>query len=247
VTFLRNIGASALFLSRTLAASARSGLSIRECVAQAYEVGNRSAWLVGSGMVFFGAVMVSIANLQAKAFVGNLALVGPAFFELMVREFGPITSALLCAACSGAGSSAELASMAAHEQVEAIEMSAGDPLADLVAPRLIGAFLAIPALALLGTAAACLSAVATASWVYGSDGLAFIDPRYVDTADLLSGGIKSVLNAVFIPLAAALRGLAARGGSAAVGDAVTRGVVEASLGVMVIDIAVALGFMAVRA
>ena len=64
-------------------------------------------WLVISGMAFFGVVMVTIANVQARKMVGNIAVLGPAYFELLVREFGPFMSAILTAARAGASHSAE--------------------------------------------------------------------------------------------------------------------------------------------
>ena len=137
MNFLRQVGAPALMLLRTARATAREGLSLRECLRQLHELGSRSTWLVVSGMAFFGAVLITIANGQARRFTGNLIILGPAYFELMVREFGPVVSALLTAARAGASHSAELSTMSIQEQVEALEMSAGDPLADLVAPRVV--------------------------------------------------------------------------------------------------------------
>ena len=240
---LASLGGATTLLGRTARNCWREGLSGREALTQLDEIGVRSAWLVASGMAFFGVVMVTIAHAQAMRFVGSLAVVGPAYFERLVREVGPATSALLVAARAAALASAELGSMTVNEQVEALEMSAGDPLADLVGPRLLASLLAVPALCVVGTMAATLSAMATASWVFGSDGFAFCDPRFVTRGDLACGLVKGVLCGVYIPVAAAFRGLSARGGSAAVGSAVTRGVVDACLGCLVIDFGVAVAFL----
>jgi phospholipid/cholesterol/gamma-HCH transport system permease protein len=239
-------GAPALMLARTVRASARDGLSWRECLRQLHEMGGRSAWLVTSGMAFFGAVMVTIADSQARKLTGNLPVVGPPYFELMVREFGPVMSALLTAARGSASSCAELSTMSVNEQVEALEMSAGDPHADLVAPRVVAGLVGVPLLCVLGTMAATLSAVATASWVFGVDGTAFMDARYVDGWDVVVGLVKGVGCGLYIPLASAVAGLSARGGAEEVGEATTRGVVAACLGCLLIDFVVALGFQALR-
>ena len=79
--------------------------------------------------------------------------------------------------------------------------------------------------------------------VYGADGWAFLDPRFVDGGDLASFLLKTVLCGIYVPLAAAWRGLGARGGSAAVGQATTEGVVAAVLGCLVIDLVVAFAFL----
>ncbi len=233
-------------LARTVRASAREGLPWRESLRQLHELGGRSTWLVMSGMAFFGAVMVTIAEVQARRITGNLGVLGPPYFALLVREFGPVMSALLAAARGGASYAAELSTMSVNEQVEALEMSAGDPYADLVAPRMVAGLVGLPLLCVLGTTAATLSAVATASWAFGVDGTAFMDARYVDGWDVLSGLVKAAGCGLYIPLAAAVAGLSARGGSEAVGEATTRGVVTACLGCLLIDFVVALGFHVLR-
>ncbi len=244
---LAGIGAPWLLLARALRQSFRRGVSLREVLRQAYEMGNRSAWLVVSGLGFFGTVMVAIAHQQARRFTGNITVVGPAYFELLVREFGPLTVSLLAAARAAASSSAELASMTVNEQVEALEMSAGDPLADLVAPRVLASAVVVPALCVLGTVAATASAVATVSLAYGADGFSYMDGRFVDWGDVACGASKAVLCGLFIPAAASARGLSARGGAAAVGSAVTLGVVDAALGCLVIDFFIAVLFLLARA
>lgn len=241
---IRGTGASALLLVRTLRGLRRGSL-FRDTVEQLHELGVRTVWLVLSGMAFFGAVMVTIADAQGRRLVGDLSVLGPAFFELLVREFGPVTSSLLSAARNGAASSAELSAMVVNEQVEALEMSAGDPLADLVAPRLFASVLAVPILCILGTAAAGLSSSFVAHFAFGVEGFAFIDPRYIDAGDLACALVKCLLCGLYIPLAAARRGLGASGGVAAVGEATTGGVVDAFVGCLVIDFLTALAFRSV--
>jgi hypothetical protein len=124
------------------------------------------AGLVITGMAFFGSVMVIIANSQARRFTGNLVVLGPAYFELMIREFGPLAAAILAAARTGAASAAELGSMSVNEQLEALELSSGDTLAELVAPRVVAGAIALPVLCTLGTLSAAVAAALTAQWGY---------------------------------------------------------------------------------
>jgi len=95
----------------------------------------------------------------------------------------------------------------------------------------------------LGTLAAAASAAATVSLVYGADGWTYMNASLVTWADVACAVSKTVLCGIYIPVAAAARGLAARGGAAAVGRAVTLGVVDACLGCLVIDFAVAFAFL----
>jgi len=242
MSVLHSVGAPFVLLARTVAAVRRSGLAIKECAVQFVELGTRSSWLVGGGLAFLGAVMVSIAWAQARKYTGNITVVGPAYFELMIREFCPLTAAILCASRAGAGTSAELAAMSVNEQVEALELSAADPHAELVAPRVVASVLAVPLLTVVGIVAASLSAYATVRFVYGADGATFIDPRFVDAGDVSCCFLKSFVCGLFIPLAASRRGLMAKGGAHAVGSAVTDGVVDAAMGCLLLDFAVTAAF-----
>lgn len=235
-------GRHAILLARTLRAVRGQRPPLKLVLAQLDELGTRSLWLVTLGMAFFGAVLTTIAWLQARKYIGNVAIAGPAYLQLLVRELGPVVAALLTAARAGAGASAELASMSVNEQLEALELSAVDPLSELVAPRLAASAIAVPLLCAVGTVAAALSAAATV-FALGGDGSAFLDPRYLTPFDLLSALIKSLVAGVAIPLAACGRALHARGGAAAVGEAVTHGVVDACLLVLVLDFAITLAFV----
>jgi phospholipid/cholesterol/gamma-HCH transport system permease protein len=239
---LAGLGAPFVHLARTVRAARRRGVPGREVLRELHDAANRTAPLVVGGMLFFGAVMIAIAHAQAVRLIGSIALMGPPYFELLVREFGPVVASVLAAARLGASQSAELATRTIGEQTEALVLSAGDPLAEWVAPRVIAGAIAVPALYILGTAAAAFSAAATATWAFGADGRNFLDPRFVDLADLACGGLKAFACGVFIPLAATQRGLAARGGTPAIGEATTDAVVRATFGCLLIDLFAAYAF-----
>ncbi|MBI5543856.1 MAG: ABC transporter permease, partial [Deltaproteobacteria bacterium] len=175
---------------------------------------------------------------QARRVVGDFSVVGPAYFELLLRELGPTFAGVLAAVRLGAAISAELASMKITEQVDALRMSAGDPVSDLVLPRLLGGFVAVPCLVIAGTMMAAAVSAVVANLVYGADGGAFLDAALVTRGDLAALALKTILYGVSIPIASVWAGLLARGGAAAVGEATTRGVVWASVSVLVIDWAV---------
>jgi phospholipid/cholesterol/gamma-HCH transport system permease protein len=95
----------------------------------------------------------------------------------------------------------------------------------------------------VGTFFATFSAVLTVSYVFGADGRAFMDPAMVDRGDVACAVVKSIVCGAFIPVAASLRGLGAKGGASAVGEAVTTGVVEACMGCLLLDFVVAAVFL----
>ncbi|MFO0596826.1 MAG: ABC transporter permease [Myxococcaceae bacterium] len=237
------LGAQAVLFGRSLRSARREGISGREVLRQMAELGSQSALLIGAGMAFFGTVIVTIAYAQARKYTGNITVVGPAYFELLLREFAPMLTALLAASRQAASTSAELGAMSVNEQVEALELSAADPLAELVAPRIIASTLVLPLLTVVGTFFSTLAAVVTVSYVFGADGRAFMDPAMVEGGDVLCALTKSVVCGAFIPVAASLRGLRAKGGASAVGEAVTTGVVEACMGCLILDFGVAAVFL----
>src|SRR5205814_8413261 len=88
---VRALGGAAILGARATVAVRRvpPRLFLRELWLQLDQIAFRSAGLVISGMAFFGAVMVTIANAQTRRFTGNLVVLGPAYFELLLRELGP--------------------------------------------------------------------------------------------------------------------------------------------------------------
>lgn len=235
------VGAPLVLLARTVAAARAQPPPRRAILAHLAELGAGSALLVTSGLACLGFVLVTFAWVQARRYTGNVAVVGPAYFELTVREFTPLLVAVLVAARAGAAIAAQLGAMRVGEQLEALELCGADPLAELVAPRVLASLIAVPLLTVLGLCAASASAVATVSLVLGSDGLAFVDARFVDAGDVVVAAAKAVACGLYIPVAAAARGLSATGGASAVGAAVAAGVVDATVGCILIDFTVGLG------
>ncbi len=202
---------------------------------QFHEVGYHSIFLVAGGMAFFSAVWIAHGAAQARKIIGDLAVVGPAFFQLLIRELGPTFAGILIAVRIGSLLAAELASMKVSEQLDAWKMSVGDPYQDLVVPRLLAGLVGIPCLMVVGTAVSALGSSLVATFIYGADGQAFLDPSYVGKGDLISFASKALGYGVGIPLAGCMSGWKATGGIEGVGAATARGVVWACLVVLATD------------
>lgn len=233
---MQTFGAMVLLLWRALTHALRRGLPFRELLHQLHEMGNRSLPLVVIGLGCFGAALVAHADHEAKPIVQDIALVGAPAFHLIVRELGPILVGGLAALQVGSMVAAELGTMAQGEQIEALVMSAGDPYAELVAPRVLAGVLVMPVLHTAGILTAALAARWTATYGYGSDGSAWTSTLFTHPSDFLYGYVKSALFGLAIPLAGAANGLRASGGASAVGQATTRGAVTAFLCMMAIDL-----------
>lgn len=235
-----NPAALTLLLARSARHAWRYGFSGREVLRQISAMGTQSMLLIAFGMAFFGAVLIEHGASQARQVVGDISIVGSAWFEVVLRDLAPTIAGVLAAVRIGASLSAEIAAMKVTEQLDALELSAGDVYADVVFPRLLGGLMAIPALLVIGTASAEVSSAACALFFYGADGGAFLDPALIDGGDLLAFAIKALGYGLAIPLAAMRCGLDARGGPGGVGVATTRGVVAASMVVLLLNVVIGL-------
>jgi phospholipid/cholesterol/gamma-HCH transport system permease protein len=229
-----------LLLAHSVRHAWKFGFSAREVLRQIVAMGTQSMLLIVCGMAFFGAVLIEHGASQARQIVGDISIVGSAWFEVVLRDLAPTIAGVLAAVRIGAALSAEIAAMKVTEQLDALELSAGDVSADIVFPRLLAGLVAIPALLIVGTASAELSSAASALFFYGADSGAFLNPELIGGDDLFAFVIKALGYGLAIPLAAIQCGLSADGGPGGVGEATTRGVVAASMMVLLLNVILSL-------
>ncbi len=234
-TPVARLGAGFLLAGRALAGLRARAWPRGEVLRQAHEAGNRSILLVATTLAFVGMVLTWLAGTQARRIVGDLSILGPAFLQLVIREFGPIIVALMVAARVGAGIAAEVATMVVTEQVDALRMNAADPIRWIVSPRVLAVAVANLALTVVGSAVAIAAGTFTAWKSFALAPQVFLDFSLVHPGDVVTALIKAVAFGICVPVVAAAAGLEARGGSEGVGRATTRAVVLASIGVIVLD------------
>ena len=231
-----NVAAVLRLLRQTLRVAPHvSGRAVFE---QAFEVGNRSAFFVAVVMTCIGIILTVQSAEQGLRMTGELSLVGPTFFQLLVREFAPVFVGLLIAARYGASAAAEIGTMQITEQIDALRMAGAEPVRVLVAPRVVGGIVAMPALTLV-TGALCYVAGGFAGNVgFGIGWFTFFSPSMVETSDIVVGVVKSVAFGGAVPLVACAAGLTARGGAPGVGRATTQAVIGGSLAVLFLDMVI---------
>jgi len=230
------------------AAGTLGRLEGRLAVQQAYELANRSAFFVFVVMSFTGAIMVIQACAQAERILGDLSAIGPAFLQLVVREFGPTIAALMVAARYGAGVGAEIGAMTITEQVDALRMTGARPEGYLVAPRVVGGFVGIVPIAVLGTAAAYVVGGLAGRYGFGVGWDTYFRTNLVSVGDAAIGLCKALSYGIAIPLVACHAGLRARGGAPGVGRATTYAVIVGSTAVLFLDLFIGtVGYLLQRA
>ena len=203
---------------------------------QTNRAGVGSVPLVSMISFFMGLTMALLTGYQLRKLgTQNLVpgLVGVGF----TRELGPLMTGIMVAARIGAAYTAELGTMAASEEVEAIEAMGIGPARFLVAPRVLAVFLLLPCLSVVSDLAALVGGAVVSERQFG------ISYRYfaqlvlenLIVRDIVAGVVKSFLFGLIIGLIACYRGLTVTGGAAGVGAATTSSVVAAITVVIAAD------------
>ncbi|MFN7572158.1 MAG: lipid asymmetry maintenance ABC transporter permease subunit MlaE [Betaproteobacteria bacterium] len=234
---LRALGGNAFFfvelLGATPAALRRFGL----VVAQVHAIGNYSLLIIVASGLAVGFVLalqmyyalVTYGAAESLGLVVNLAL---------VRELGPVVTALLFAGRAGTSLTAEIGLMKAGEQLAAMEMMAVDPRSRVLAPRMLAGTIAMPILAILFSAVGILGAWVVAVLLIGVDAGNFwsIMQARVDVwRDVGNGIVKSFVFGIICTFVALYQGYQAQATPEGVAQATTRAVVIASLAVLGMD------------
>jgi phospholipid/cholesterol/gamma-HCH transport system permease protein len=207
-----------------------------ELVKNLHKMGVRSVGIVSVTAVFVGAIMVIqaaplVLRFNAKEIVGW----GAGFATL--REVGPLLIALMFSGRVGANNTAELGTMVVTDQIDGLRALAIDPLSYLVMPRALAMVVMLFVLTIVGDVVAVGGAVLAANVLLDVDPRSFMTSlvTLLDTWDLMTGLIKSVLFGSMIALTSCYFGLAVQGGAPGVGRAVNAAVVAAASGIFVLD------------
>ncbi|MHC4991905.1 MAG: MlaE family ABC transporter permease [Planctomycetota bacterium] len=203
---------------------------------QLYHLGVRSLTITNVTLLFTGMVLAiqtaySLAAYGGKAFVGDVVALS------VVRELGPVLTALVVAGRVGAGITAELGSMAVTEQVDAMRALAANPVRKLVVPRVGALVLILPVLTILADTVALFGGLVMAMLEIGQSRIYYMNHvlMALEIQDVVSGVGKTVFFAFFIGVIACYNGMRATGGADGVGKATTNTVVISSISVIVSD------------
>ena len=235
--FLTDFADVLLFVTRTVKETFSREFEFKEFLCQCYQIGNKTLPLISITGIIMGLVLTiqsrpSLAKFGADAMLPGMVAVS------LIREMGPVITALICAGKIGSGMGAELGSMKVTEQIEAMEVSATNPMRFLVVPSVLAATLMIPLLILYADALGILG-----SWVGAnikgevSFTLFFSQAfSHIDFIDFMPAFVKSIFFGTVIGLVGCYKGYNAGRGTESVGKAANSAVVTASLLVLVVDV-----------
>jgi phospholipid/cholesterol/gamma-HCH transport system permease protein len=233
---LETLGGVSLLALDALRALARGGVPWRELARSIDEVAVRSSSIVALTALFTGLVLALQTGVGLQRF-GAARYTGYVVGLAVVREIGPVLTALIVGGRVGGGIAAEIASMQVTDQVDALRAMGADPVRKLVVPRVLACALALPLLTALADVLGILGGVWTASTQFGLSPHYFLETvrQTVRISDLLSGLAKTAFFGCAIALIACYMGLTTSGGTAGVGRTTTRAVVTGSVAVLVLN------------
>ncbi len=234
--FLTNIADVFLFVTCVIKETFSSQFEFKEFLRQCYQIGYKSLPLIS----ITGTIMGLVLTIQSRPVLVNFGAVTmlPGMVAVsIIREMGPVITALICAGKVGSGMGAELGSMKVTEQIDAMEVSSINPIRFLVVTRVLAATLMIPLLILYADTLGILGSWAGANIKGDVSFVLFFSQAFshLEFVDFIPAVIKSFFFGAVIGLVGCYKGYNAGRGTESVGMAANSAVVLASLLVIIVD------------
>src|SRR5579864_6776931 len=206
-------------------------------VQQIYAEGFLSLLIIVVSSLFIGMVL-ALQGYHTLAKFGASQELGPLVALSVLRELGPVVTAILFAGRAGSAVTAEIGLMKATEQLSSMEMMAVDPIRRVISPRFWGGFISMPLLTIIFNAMAIYGAYLVGVKWLGVDAGIFWSNMQASVefhADVVNGILKSVVFGVAVTWIAVFQGYIAVPTSAGIASSTTRTVVYGSLVVFGLD------------
>jgi len=241
---LARLGVVALFLLRTLSACGPALARPRLIAHQVYNCGARSLVIIMLCGLFVGMVL-GLQGYQLLARFGSESALGVAASLGLLKELGPVVTALLFAGRAGTSLTSEIGLMRATDQLTAMQMMAVDPMRRVVAPRFIGGFIAMPLLVAVFNVIGIYGSQLVGVTLMGVDQGTFWSQMQnaVELRDVMEGVVKSLAFGVICSLLAVYEGYNAVPTAEGVGLATTRTVVTSSVMTLLVDYMLTAAFL----
>jgi phospholipid/cholesterol/gamma-HCH transport system permease protein len=185
---------------------------------------------------FTGGVLV-LQTFPTLQYYGIHNESGRSVATSLIRELGPVLTALMVAGRIGSAISAELGSMVVSQQIDAMRALGADPIKKLVAPRLLALIFMLPLLTVAADIFGILGGATVASYIFDQDINVFVTSvrNGISTEDILGGVIKPFFFGLVLAGLACHKGLSTTGGTVGVGRSTINAVVLSSIWVIIFD------------
>ena len=235
--FLINIADVVAFIKIIIKNIFSKNFEWREFLKQCYIIGNKSAGLISVTGIIIGLVL-TIQSRPPLVNFGAVTMLPGMVAVSLIREMGPVITALICAGKIGSSMGAELGSMRVTEQIDAMEVSNANPIKYLVVPRVLAATIMIPILTLYADVIGIFGSWLGVNIKDDVSFVLFIDQAFasVEFIDIIPAIIKSFFFGAVIGIVGCYKGYNAERGTESVGVAANSAVVTASLMVIIVDL-----------
>ncbi|WP_111495748.1 MULTISPECIES: lipid asymmetry maintenance ABC transporter permease subunit MlaE [Marinobacter] len=237
LSVVASVGRSGQFLARSLCAVPHPSTGFPLLVRQIYAVGVLSLAIIVVSGLFIGMVL-GLQGYNILTDYGSESAIGQMVALTLVRELGPVVTALLFAGRAGSALTAEIGLMKATEQLSSMEMMGVDPLRRVIAPRFWAGFITLPLLAIIFSVVGILG-----GYLVGVDWLGVFEGSYWANMqssvsfgeDVVNGIIKSIVFGFVCSWIAVYQGYDSVPTSEGISSATTKTVVYSSLAVLGLD------------
>ncbi|GGG43300.1 ABC transporter permease [Croceivirga lutea] len=234
--FFIEIGELSTFASRFFKEVIKAPFEFKELLRQCYQLGVRSLFLVGLTGFIIGLVLTlqsrpTLIEFGAVSWMPNMVGIS------IVREIGPVITALICAGRIASGIGAELGSMRVTEQIDAMEVSGTNPFKYLVVTRILATTLMLPLLVVFGDLIALYGSALVENLKGNVSFQLYFNTVFgaLSFGDLIPATVKSFFFGFVIGLVGCYKGYNSKKGTAGVGLAANTAVVMASLLLFMVD------------
>lgn len=242
---VQEIGAITLFFLAFIKSLFQRSKGRSQLVQQLDFVGVGSVPLVLLTAFFTGGVLAlqSFYGLGGAGFADSQ--LGKLVALSMLRELGPVLAGLMLASRVGAAMAAELGTMRVTEQIDALVTLATNPVRYLVVPRIVACVIMLPLLVMMANVLGIIGGWVVSTHVLGMDGNAYLNSAFqsIATEDMVMALVKAAIFGLVVGIMATYNGFNARNGAAGVGNATTRAVVYAAVGILVSDYFITAAFV----
>lgn len=209
-------------------------MALQQCGPGALPIVALIASLIGLILAFVGAAQLEAFG--AQLYIANMVAIG------MTREMGALMTAVIMAGRTGAAYAAELGSMQANEEIDALKTFGFPPLEFLVVPRLLALLVSMPILTVFADALGIFGGFVIGSGLFDISAAQYINQslEMLSLTDFLIGIFKSVVFAILIGLIGCYYGLSCGRNAQAVGQATTNAVVSIIVALVISDAAITL-------
>jgi phospholipid/cholesterol/gamma-HCH transport system permease protein len=227
-------GRAWIFLARTIKGIFTPPLRLQLVFKQLQQIGFNSCMVISLIGLFTGAVLAvqgeyTLSKFGATAFAGSMVALG------LIRELGPVLTALMLIGRAGSAITAEIGIMRITEQIDALRSMAVDPMKYLMTPRFLAGLIAMPLLASIFNVVGIFGGYVVGVGLLGLSPGTFMSQMIsaVGTVDVYSGLIKSLVFGFIFGWVSCYKGYTCGFGAVGVNKATTQSVVTASVAVLV--------------